>query len=122
MGAGHYSTGNGQAGSALATACQLRPCYCPGHAGGDTLKDLLPLIPLIAAGCCRGQVCDECPFPVLLYVADANSEALLPEDAVVVDAPTCGMTVWRSDHVELGARWTKTTRSPSTPRATRLRC
>ncbi len=59
-------------------------------------------IALLTSGCCLGTICDECPFPIIVYVTEGGSGELLGEDQLTVDAPTCGSSYWRVDHLELG--------------------
>jgi hypothetical protein len=56
---------------------------------------------LALGGCCLGRVCDECPFPIRLYVTHDASGELLGEDTVSVDAPTCDAVHWRGEILEL---------------------
>ncbi len=64
-------------------------------------KRLLPLLALLSSGCCLGQVCDYCPFPIWLYVVDAGTDAAIPQATLVVDAPTCTSSTWQGEVLQL---------------------
>ncbi len=58
---------------------------------------LTTTLALLASGCCMGQVCDACPFPIFVYVTDAATGDPLLEADIELDAPSCGSTYWQGD-------------------------